>query len=1183
MQRDDFGPNEWLIEEMYRRYAEDPASVGEAWREFFEDYRPVKGEGGAGTSPAPRDDSPAPREEAGTSPAPPEGDAIPLRGAAAVLAERMEESLEVPTATSVRTVPAKLLEVNRQVLNNHLRRSRGRGKVSFTHLIGWAVVRAAARMPGMNVTYAEVGGKPSQVRHEHVHLGVAVDVQRKDGSRTLLVPTVKDADTLDFSGFWEAYEQQIKKVRDGTLNPDDFAGTTITITNPGTVGTVQSVPRLMPGQAAIVGVGAIDYPAEFQGADPESLAEVGVGKVVTLTSTYDHRVIQGAQSGEFLGLIHRLLLGEDRFYDEIFEAMGVPYEPVRWHTDEQPPPDSLERIEKHARVLQLVNMYRVRGHLIANLDPLTSEPHGIHSELDPHSLGFTIWDLDREFITGGLAGQDVLPLGKALGILRDAYCRTLAPEYMHIQEPEQKQWIQERVEGVDPSLPKEDAIHILRKLNESEALEKFLHQKFVGQRRYSLEGAEALTPMLDALLDDAADAGMDEAVMGMSHRGRLNVLANVVGKSYGQLFREFEGDMPLDLPHGSGDVKYHVGAAGKHTSRAGNEIRLELASNPSHLESVDPVVEGIVRAKQDLREARSASVLPVLLHGDAAFAGQGVVQETLMLSQLRGYRTGGTVHVIVNNQIGFTTGSEYGRSSTYASDVAKMVQAPIFHVNGDDPEACVRAARLAFAFRQRFAKDVVIDMWCYRRWGHQEVDDPSFTQPLMYHAIESRRSVRKLYTEALVNRGDLTLKEAERSLAEFQQRLQQAFDETKDSRPGPSRLELEHPEPAPVRPSVDTAVERARLDEVVQTITTVPDGFHLHPKIDKGLQQRREALQKDAVDWALGEALAVGTLLQEGLTVRLAGQDTRRGTFSQRHSVLVDQETAEEFTPLAQLGRFFVYDSLLSENAAVGFEYGYSVGNADALVMWEAQFGDFVNGAQVVIDGFISAGEDKWGQHSGLVLLLPHGYEGQGPEHSSARLERFLQLSAEDNWQVVVPSTPAQYFHVLRRQALRDLRKPLVVMTPKSLLRLRDAFSAAADFTEGAFREVLPEPLEPHPSVVTRMILCQGKVYYDLRKAREERGIQSVALVRIEQLYPFPEEQLRAQLGEYRGAEVIWVQEEPENMGAWHFVKEQMEERIGVELRGLTRSEGAAPATGSMALHAREQSDLLERALSTSG
>ena len=1173
----EFGPNVWLIDEMYNRFRDDPESVSEAWREFFEDYRPGPTRR-AGLAPAQAGEKPRPIEA--TEPRPPEGDEdlALLRGAAGVLAKRMEESLEVPTATSVRTVPAKLLEVNRSILNRHLARRQRRGKVSFTQVIAWAVVKALTRRLGMNVTYEERDGQPFARRHDHVTLGIAVDVLREEGSRTLLVPNIKEADRLDFAEFWSAYEDLMRKTSGNKLTPDDFAGTTVTITNPGMIGTVQSVPRLMAGQAVIIGVGAIDYPAEYQGADPEALAEIGVGKVVTLTSTYDHRVIQGAESGEFLGVVHDLLLGEEGFYDEIFRAMGVPYEPARWHVDENPPRESTEAIDKQARVYQLVNMYRVRGHLIADLDPLATEPHPIHPELDPHTYGFTIWDLDREFATGGVGDADRMKLGDLLGVLRDAYCRTSAPEYMHSQDPEQKEWIQERVEGVDTSLPRDDHLHILRKLNEAEAFEQFLHRKYVGHRRYSLEGAESLIPMLDAVLDGAADAGMEEVVIGMTHRGRLNVLANIVGKSLGQMFREFEGDIDPELPQGSGDVIYHVGTTGKHTSRSGNDIRVEVASNPSHLEAVDPVVEGMVRAKQDQLDRGGESVLPVLIHGDAAFAGQGVVAETMNLSQLRGYRTGGTVHVIVNNQIGFTTGSEYGRSSTYASDVAKMIQAPVFHVNGDDPEACVRATRLAFEFRERFHKDVVVDMWCYRRWGHQEVDDPSFTQPLMYGAIEGRRSVRKLYTEALVNRGDLSIEEAERLLEEFRARLQQAFDETKEAEreEPPAEVELRRPEPAPVRPAVDTSVDRSTLDEIIDTLTAVPEGFHLHPKIERGFQQRREALASDTVDWATGEVLSIGSVLLQGVTVRLTGQDTRRGTFNQRHSVLVDQETGDEHCPLCSLGRFFVYDSLLSEFAALGFEYGYSVGNRDALVMWEAQFGDFINEAQVVVDQFIAAAEDKWAQTSGLVLLLPHGYEGQGPEHSSARLERFLQLAAEDNIQVVVPSTPAQYFHLLRRQALRDLRKPLIVMTPKSLLRLPAARSPGREFETGGFREVLPDT--GPDGDVRRVILCQGKVYYDLAKYRTDKGISGTALVRVEQLYPFPAEQIREQFDRYPEADRYWVQEEPENMGAWRYVDWSCRERLSVDVTAVTRDESASPATGSQTLHTKEQERLVERA-----
>jgi 2-oxoglutarate dehydrogenase E1 component len=940
----------------------------------------------------------------------------------------------------------------------------------------------------------------------------------------------------------------------------------------------------MAGQSAIIGVGAIDFPAEYQGADPDTLADAGIGKVVTLTSTYDHRVIQGAESGEFLAQVHRLLLGEDDFYADLFRAMTVPYVPVRWHKDEKPSEDSLEASEKQGRVLQLINMYRVRGHLIANLDPLKAKSPQMHPELDPASLGLSIWDLERRFATGGLAGGRELPLGEILHILRDAYCRTGTVEYMHSAQTDEKQWIQEHVEGVPHELPKDDQLQILHKLNEAEAFERFLHNKYTGHKRFSLEGGEGLIPMLDAVLDRAADAGMEAVTMGMSHRGRLNVLANTVGKSYGEIFSEFEGNLDPTLTQGSGDVKYHLGAVGKHVARSGRELRVELASNPSHLEAVNPVVEGIVRARQDLLDrGEEAPILPLLIHGDAAFAGQGVVAETLNLSQLRGYRTGGTVHIIVNNQVGFTTSPDYGRSSTYATDVAKMIQAPIFHVNGDDPEACVRVARLAFDFRQAFKKDVVIDMWCYRRYGHNEADEPSFTQPLMYARIKARRPVRKLYTEALVNRGDLSLEDAERSLEEFRARLQQAFDDTHEEEGNVARVELERPAPMATDPAVKTAVDRGTLDRLVVGLTTVPDGFNVHPKLVRWLEQRRAALDDNAIDWSLGEALAFGSLLLEGRWVRLSGQDTRRGTFSQRHSVLVDQTNGAQFTPLASLsedqGKFFVYDSLLSEFAAMGFEYGYSVGNPDALVLWEAQFGDFVNGAQVIVDQFIAAAEDKWGQRSGVTLLLPHGFEGQGPEHSSARLERFLQLAGEDNIQVAVPSTAAQYFHLLRRQALRANRKPLVVMTPKSLLRLPAARSTAEELTGGQFLEVLPDPEGPRPEAVTRLVFCSGKVWYDLAKRRRDGGLDKVALVRVEQLYPFPAEAIRRQLDAYPNAEErLWVQEEPENMGAWWYLRLRAEQELGVRLRPVCRDEGAAPAAGSPTLHQQEQQELLDRA-----
>ncbi len=1227
--RAEFGPNVGLIDEIYRQYLDNPESVSEAWRDFFAENDPEEdggevetaggGPGRATTATAEPGGEPAratatrerPAAEAETDSRGrveagprkrPEGDGraraavtatakgdgraeagmVPLRGAAARIVEAMEASRAVPTATSVRTVPAKLLEVNRNVLNGHLRRHRG-GKVSFTHLIGWAVVKALAAVPAMTSVYREVDGRPNVVHPEHLNLGLAVDVRRPDGGRTLLVPNVKQADTLDFAGFVRAYEELIKKVKGNKITVEDFQGTTVTITNPGTIGTVLSVPRLMAGQAAIVGVGSIAYPAEYQGADPKALAEMGVGKVITITSTYDHRVIQGAESGEFLAKVHALLLGEDRFYDQLFADMGVPYVAVQWYPDAHAGHDALAGVEKQARVLQLINMYRVRGHLIADLDPLEVKPPSMHSELDPASFGLSIWDLDRHFVTGGLTRDRELPLGEILRVLRDAYCRTATYEYMHISHPGEKQWIQERVEVPQPPLPREDQLQILHKLNEAEAFERFLHNKYVGHKRFSLEGGESLIPMLDAILDASADAGQERVVMGMSHRGRLNVLANTVGKSYGEIFHEFEGHLDPALTQGSGDVKYHLGAVGKHQTRSGGEVVVELASNPSHLEAVNPVVEGIARARQDLLDrGEEAPVLPVLIHGDAAFAGQGVVAETLNLSQLHGYRTGGTVHLIVNNQLGFTTSPDYGRSSTYATDVAKMIQAPIFHVNGDDPEACVRVARLAFAYRQAFKKDVVVDMWCYRRFGHNEGDEPAFTQPLMYARIKGRPPVRKLYTEALVNRGDLSLDDAERALEDFRSRLQQAFDDTHTDSKVPA-VELARPVSMAEDPPVETAVGRERLDRIAARLAEVPDSFNVHPKLTKWLADRSAALGRDAIDWSLGEALAYGSLLLEGRTIRLSGQDTRRGTFSQRHSVLVDQVNGELYVPLANLGpdqgRFFVYDSLLSEFAAMGFEYGYSVANPDALVLWEAQFGDFVNGAQIIVDQFIAAAEDKWGQQARLVLLLPHGFEGQGPEHSSARLERFLQLAAEDNIQVTVPSTPAQYFHLLRRQTLRATRKPLVVLTPKSLLRLPAARSTAADLTSGRFQEVVPDRGGPDPEDVRRVLLCAGKVYYDLAKRRRDQRLEHVALVRVEQFYPFPADQLRGLLDGYGNAdEVWWVQEEPENMGAWSYLHMRAEQECGRDLTGVTRAEGAAPAAGSPTLHQQEQQELLDRA-----
>ena len=1184
------GPNAGLVDEMYRRWQENPASLAPAWQEFFADYVPR----GVTATPAAAPEPDAAVPAAPTTDVTPAAVADPpkaLKGAAGAIVRNMEASLTVPTATSVRAVPAKLLEINRTILNNHLARSRG-GKVSFTHIIGYAVVRALHQVPGMNASFELIDSVPNVVRHAHVNLGLAVDQQRSDGSRTLVVPNIKSADTLDFAGFHAAYEDLLRRVRSGKITAEDFAGTSVSITNPGMIGTVHSVPRLMPGQGVIVGVGSIDYPPEYQGADPQTIARLGVSKVVTLTSTYDHRIIQGAESGEFLGTIHKLLLGELGFYDELFASIGVPYEPARWSRDTGTIDDTMALAEKAIHVQQLINMYRVRGHLIANLDPLARKEPKTHPELDIQHHGLSIWDLDREFPTGGLGGSRTMALRDILGVLRNAYARTIGVEYMHIMEHEEKNWIQDQVEGngvFGTELDRESKLQVLRSLNAAEAFEKFLHTKYLGQKRFSLEGAETLIPMCEFLLEEAVAADMDDVVFGMAHRGRLNVLATVIGKSYGQIFREFEGELDPSVPGGSGDVKYHLGAHGKYTARDGRTLSVTMAANPSHLEAVDPVVEGIARAKQDRLggDDPQGRVLSVLIHGDAAFAGQGVVAETLNLSELNGYDVGGTVHIVVNNQLGFTTAPEFGRSTVYCTDIAKAVQAPIFHVNGDDPEASVRIIKLAFAFRQAFRKDVVVDLVCYRRYGHNEGDEPAFTQPRMYELIGARRSVRKLYTEVLANRGDLTLEECEAALDDYKRKLEDAFTDTQEQRAaqGPTWAESEPDlEPRLVHASADTTVDRGVLDQVVTALTTFPEGFTVHPKLARILAARRTGFDNNQVDWATAEQLALGSLLLEGTPVRMAGQDIRRGTFSQRHAAIIDFKTEHDHLPLQHLGAdqapFMIFDSVLSEYAALGFEYGYSIADREALVVWEAQFGDFANVAQAIIDQFIVAAEDKWGQRSGLVLLLPHGFEGQGPEHSSARIERFLTLCASNNMRVAYPSTAANYFHLLRRQVREPERKPLVVFTPKKYLRMPTVASPVTAFTDGGFQRLLVDGGTAEPTSIKRLVVCTGKIGHELIARRDELGAPA-AVVRVEQLYPVPEAELSATLLRYPAIEsVVWVQEEPENMGARIFAMPFMYAlvRNKAEVTCIARDASPSPASGSSKVHDIEQERLLNAA-----
>ncbi len=1287
-----FGPNEWLVDELYEQYQQDKNSVDKAWWSFFEDYTPSDDGGANGTpvnggakpaakpaaktaekpataapsappaastpakAPAPANptatdsgnsqatstdksdartdpavadkpedkeaavakeaaaaaakEQPKPRDpEVPKSTGPVNQDEVqPLRGASARTVTNMESSLTVPTATSVRAVPAKLLIDNRVVINNHLARSRG-GKVSFTHLIGYALVKALGHMPEMNNGYAtDEKGKPAIVVPGHVNLGLAIDMAKPDGTRALLVPSIKSTESMDFAHFWTAYEDVVKKARANKLTVEDFQGTTLTLTNPGTIGTVHSVPRLMAGQGAIIGVGALEYPAEWQGASQETLNRNAVSKILTLTSTYDHRIIQGAQSGDFLRIVHQLLLGENGFYDEIFESLRLPYEPVRWVRDISVHHD--DDVNKTARVQELIHAYRVRGHLMADTDPLEYRQRR-HPDLDVTSHGLTLWDLERDFATGGFGGAPMLRLRKVLGILRDSYCRTIGTEYMHIQDPEQRSWLQAKVEVGYAKPGPEEQLRILRRLNAAEAFETFLQTKFVGQKRFSLEGGESVIALLDRILCRAAADSMDEVCIGMPHRGRLNVLANIAGKSYGQIFREFEGKQDPKSVQGSGDVKYHLGTEGEFVAEDGSKTKVYLAANPSHLEAVNPVLEGITRAKQDRLDlaGEDFTVLPLLMHGDAAFAGQGVVAETLNLSQLRGYRTGGTIHVVINNQVGFTTSPSASRSSTYSTDVARMIQAPIFHVNGDDPEACVRVAELAYEFRQEFNKDVVIDMVCYRRRGHNEGDDPSMTQPLMYNLIEAKRSVRKLYTEALIGRGDIGQEEAEAALRDYQQQLERVFVETKAAlkeaaAPGDAsagtlagtdaegHTGLEPPsaqaKDQTTRSAQETAISLDVLQHIGDAFVNPPSGFTVHPKLAQAMEKRAASTRDGGIDWATGELMAFGSLLMEGTPVRLAGQDSRRGTFVQRHAVLIDKHTAEEWTPLLYLGegqaRFWVYDSLLSEFAAMGFEYGYSVERPDALVLWEAQFGDFLNGAQTIIDEFISSSEQKWGQRSSVVLLLPHGYEGQGPDHSSARIERFLQMCAEDNMTVAYPSTPASYFHLLRRQAYARPRRPLIVFTPKSMLRLKAASSMPEDFTTGTFRPVLPDRKQLDASAVTRVLLASGKVVYDLEAARDKADDGTTAIVRVEQLAPLPAKEIAAELAKYPEAEVVWVQDEPRNQGAWPFMALNLPQALADlgeqrALKIVSRRASASPATGSSKRHAEQQNELISAAL----
>jgi len=1187
-----FGANTWFVEYLYNQFSSNPEKVPEQWRKFFGEISGKDGGNGKNNS-----DVYSLLGENVKLPLPGDNDEVQIiAGSSEKILSNMVSSLSIPVATSQRTIPVKLLEENRTLINNHLKRSN-RGRISFTHLISWAILKAVESMPVMNNAFTVMDGKPHFIKRKDVNLGLAIDIEKKDSSRSLIVPNIKSANKLNFKEFWNAYEDLVSRSRKGAIDPNEFMGTTITLTNPGTIGTVASVPRLMVGQGTIIATGAIQYNAEYQAMSPTTISTLGVSKVMNITSTYDHRIIQGAESGLFLRKINDLLLGMNDFYDEIFKALSLPSKPLRWQTDYQPgifetSGGNTEEIVKQAKVLQLINLYRVRGHLIADLDPLGSKTQ-YHAELDPSSYNLTIWDLDRHFITGGFGNLNTATLREILNILEKTYCDKIGVEYMHIQNPAEKAWIQNKMEPIKniPALNNEIKKNILKKLIAAESFEHFIHSKFVGHKRFSIEGSETLLPVLDIILDDAAEQNINEVILGMAHRGRLNVLVNIIGKSYDSIFSEFEDIHDPNSIAGSGDVKYHLGATGNYKTSTGKNITVSVAANSSHLEWVNPVVEGMVRSKQTRLDDNKShtKVMSLLIHGDAAFAGQGIVAETLNLSQLSGYRTGGTIHIIVNNQIGFTTTPDEARSSQYATDVAKMIQAPIFHVNGDDPEAALWVAQLAFEYRQIFKKDVVIDLFGYRRHGHNEGDEPGFTQPIMYAKIKNHPSVREIYQRKLIERNVITENEIKKIDEDLNKKMSVSIEKIRKASKkfeGDQILAIPKSVIETIHSEKDTSIPEDVLTKIVNGLTQIPKDFNGHPKLSKFLDVRKKLLDGSAdADWAFAESIAFGSLLIEGIPVRLSGQDSVRGTFSQRHLAFTDIKIGSEYFPLNHLSNEQAHlealDSLLSEAAVLGFEFGYSVVDPLSLVIWEAQFGDFANGAQIIIDNFIVASQEKWQIPNNLVLLLPHGFEGQGPEHSSARLERFLILCAENNMQVCNVTTPAQYFHLLRRQAKSGMKIPLVIMTPKSLLRAPDAKSPKEEFLDGKFEEILDDESIENKEKTKHVILTSGKVYYDLMRFRSENKIKDCAILRIEQFYPYASKKIKKILGQYKSIKKAkWVQEEPKNMGAWSFLSQRLVDDLpaNCKLEYSGRPESASPAVGSYSLSIQQQKKLVKEA-----
>ncbi len=1158
------------------------------------------------------------------APAPPaEAETKVLRGPAGMLAQAMNESREMPTATSFRTLPVDVLDAKRKALNGVLK-DRGM-KLSFTHLIAWAIVRAAAEdHPSMARTYAEEGGKPVLVDHGQVNLGIAVDVERK-GERSLMVPCIKGADGGGFDSFHAMYEELITKTRENKLTADDFQGTNITLTNPGGIGTIASVPRLMKGQGTIVATGSIALPVEWTHAPPEKTKSLGISKVMTMTSTYDHRIIQGAESGAFLRRIEQLLLGEDSFYESVAEDLEVSTNIVsKAHpaSASAPPmpaaaaaaPSAVTTAKPDEELLQavqaatsLLKAYRTHGHLAARLDPLGSEPKG-DPAIQPENLNLTpelMADIPAHILRIGVQGETLLD---ALPRMQSVYCDTAGYQFEHLSSHQQRVWLREMIETAShrKALTSDEKRQLLHRLIDVFQFERFIQKAYLGQKMFSIEGLDATVPMLDEVATIGQRDGAREIVLGMAHRGRLSVLAHNFGRSVESIFAEFEGAKAIDtvkaataMPHGgTGDVKYHHGAEGMFDTRDGEQIKMRLYPNPSHLEFVDPVVEGGTRADQTGHSGpklhhNPESVVPVLLHGDAAFPGQGVVAETLNLQALDGYSTGGTIHIIQNNQVGFTTNPTESRSTPYAADMAKGFNVPIIHVNADDVEACIGAIRLAMAYRKEWGRDVVIDLIGYRRYGHNESDEPAYTQPKMAGAIKEHAPVSELYAEKMVKEGVVTVEDVD---TEAKERREDLSSRLKDLRAKIELGEYEDPSSTAVgtgeldrskSPEVETAVKEKRLRSLNEELLQVPESFSIHRKLRKPLLRRDDLLENGPIEFGHAEALAFATLLTEGTHIRLTGQDSERGTFSHRHLTLHDEKTGLEYSPIQNLSGalapFELYNSPLSEIACLGFEYGYAAASPESLILWEAQFGDFANAAQVIIDSFIVSGEAKWGQMTRLTLLLPHGYEGSGPEHSSARIERFLALGAEGNIRIANPTTAAQYFHLLRRQARIAKARPLIVFTPKGLLRLEAAASKLSDLTEGSFQFVIDDPrAEGRHEEIERLVLCSGKVYYDIDASENREKAKTTAVARVELLYPFARSELTELIGSYPNLkQVVWAQEEPQNMGPYKVLSRRIEKLVpkGTEFRYIGRPQRAAPSEGYPAAHRNEQTRIVLTAL----